>query len=59
MLQERFAEFGCAKIALIVTSGVGFGVAQQFKILTEIKTEIAVELFLDDNGALAWLAIDL
>ena len=59
MLQERFAEFGCSKIALIVTSGVGFGVGQQFKILTEIKTEIAVELFLDDNGALAWLAIDL
>ena len=55
MLQERFTEFGFAKIALIVTSGVGFGVGQQFKILTEIKTEIGVELFLHEDDALAWL----
>jgi len=55
MLRERFEEFGCAKIALIVTPGVGFGIGQQFKILTEIKTEIEVELFLDEGDALAWL----
>jgi hypothetical protein len=56
ILRNRTPEFGNCKIALIVTPGVGQGIGNQFKFMTESKTDIRVEAFLNEENALLWLS---
>ena len=55
ILRNRILEFGNCKIALIVTPGVGQGIGNQFKFMTESKTDIRVEAFLNEENAVLWL----
>jgi hypothetical protein len=56
LLQAHKADFGTTKLAIVATAGVGFGVANQFKFVTENKTDIKVEVFIDEVKAREWLA---
>ena len=56
ILQEYRDQFGHCRMALITMPGLGYGVSRQFKVLTESKTDIEVQIFLDDSSAIYWLA---
>jgi len=55
ILRDRQLEFGPCRIAIISHPGLGYGVSRQFKSLTECKTDMAVEIFLDEPTAIRWL----
>jgi hypothetical protein len=57
ILKSRIGEFGNCKMALIATPGLGFGIGQQFKRLTESKADISIEVFLNESAASRWLGI--
>jgi hypothetical protein len=55
ILRKHRDEFGHCRMAIISRPGLGYGVSRQFKALTEVKTDIDVEVFLDEDSAVEWL----
>jgi len=55
ILLNHAVDFGTAKIALVTAKGVGYGIGKQFKHVTEAKTDICVEVFLDESAAFRWI----
>jgi hypothetical protein len=56
ILQRHSDDFGHCRIAIISRPGFGYGVSRQFKVLTELKTKINVEIFYNEADAVAWLS---
>jgi hypothetical protein len=56
IMRDNGDGFGSAKIAIIATAGVGFGIGRQFKSVTEAKTDICVEVFNDESDAMRWIS---
>jgi hypothetical protein len=54
-LQNRRDELGKCRMAILANSGLGYGIGHQFKVLTESKTDIDIEVFVDELEARHWL----
>jgi hypothetical protein len=56
IIQSREAELGHTRMAIVASPGLGYGIGRQFKIMTEAKTNLSVEIFEDEQSAKNWLS---
>ena len=56
IFRSRRLDFGSCRMAIIALPGLNYGVSRQFKSVTEGRTSINIQIFLDESAAIEWLS---